>query len=97
MDIGRAEGVGGPGRIEGAPRAARTTPPAHAPGAAPADRVDISPSAHLVSEALSLPPVRADRVEEVRRLLAAGRFETDARLEGALDRFLAENLDIQEE
>jgi hypothetical protein len=93
MDIGRAEGVGGPRRIEGTPRVSRTTPAAPPPGVSPADKVDLSPGAQLVSQALALPAVRLDRVDEVKRLLVSGRFETDVRLQGALDRFLAERLD----
>ena len=95
MDIGRTHGVGGPERIEGPQKAARTTPP-QVPGAPtlPGDKLEISSHAHLVSDALALPQVRLDRVEEVRRLIESGQFDTDQRLEGALDRFLEENPDL---
>ncbi len=90
MDIGRTDGIGGPGRIEGPQRASKPAP-SPTPPADPADRVEVSASSQLISEALSLPPVRAERIDEVRHLLASGQLDTDARLEGALDRFLEEN------
>ncbi len=93
MDIGRTEGVGGPGRIEGPQKNQRITPSAPA-SSSPADRVEITDQARLVSEALALPEVRAERVAEVRKLIQSGRFETDARLEGALQKFLEENRDL---
>jgi len=96
MDIGRTEGVGGPGRVEGPQKLSKVTPPSIPSGSAPADHVDISARAHLTSEALSLPAVRAERVQEVKKLIESGRFETDARLQGALDRFLSENPDAAE-
>ena len=93
MDIGRTEGVGGPGRIDGPQRISKPDPAAYA-SPSPADRVEISPQAKLVSEALSLPSVRTERVEEIRRLIQSGLYETDARLEGALQKFLEENRDL---
>lgn len=93
MDIGRTEGVGGPGRIGEPPRPSSVNPP---PANSPprADRVEISTAAHLLCEALALPPTRAERIEETRRLIAEGRFDTEERLEGALNRFLRENPDL---
>lgn len=93
MDIGRTEGVGGPGRIEGL----RTPPRAESPepsSSRMADRVEISEAARLISEALSLPGVRADRVAEIRSLIQSGKFDTEARLEGAIRKFLEENRDV---
>ena len=93
MDIGRTEGIGGPGRIEG-PRHPSQVDPSALSSPAPADRIEISEHARLVSEALFLPDVRAERVQEMKRLLESGRFDTEARLEGALQRFLEENRDV---
>jgi hypothetical protein len=94
MDIGRTDGVGGPGRIDGPNKIAKTTPPASTPGTTSADKLDLSQKAGMISRALGLPGVRADRVAEVRKLIESGRFDSDARLEGALDRFLIENPDL---
>lgn len=91
MDIGRTDGVGGPGRIEGASRITRITPVNTTQGASSADKVDLSVKAGMVSKAMSLPQVRLDRVGEIKKLVQMGTFETDARLEGALKRFMAEN------
>lgn len=96
MDIGRTEGVGGTGRIEGPQRMSKPPASSPTPGAGPADRADLSAQSQLISEALGLPAVRAERIDEVRRLLASGELDSDARLEGAIDRFLAENRDLLE-
>jgi len=95
MDIGRTDGVGGAGRIEGPQRPHKIMPPAYTQKTGPTDRVDISAQAHLVSEALSLPASRTERIEEVRQLIESGRFDTPERLEGALTRFLEENPDLR--
>lgn len=93
MDIGRTEGIGGPGKIEGSQPAHKVTPPQPAPPPA-ADRVEISEHAQLVSDALSLPKVRTGRIEEIRRLIQAGLYENDVRLQGAIQKFLEENRDL---
>ena len=54
------------------------------------DQLDISQEADLVSRANSLPDVRADRVAELRAQIASGAYETDAKLDVALDRLLDE-------
>lgn len=97
MDLGNMSGVGGAGRIEGPQPAARIKPPASPALSPSSDQVSISPHARITSDALSLPAIRADRVEEVRNLIQAGRFENDARLGAALDGFLAENPDALDE
>ena len=97
MDIGKTEGVGGAGRIDGPQRIGKITPPPAHSVAGANDKLDISSHAKITSDALALPKVRSERVEEVRNLLRSGRFETDARLNQALDRFLAENRDTLEE
>ena len=96
MDIGKTEGVGGAGRIEGPHKLGKSTPPASTPSHA-ADKVEFSPQAKITSDALALPSVRADRVAETRNLIQSGRFDTDARLGQALERFLAENGDALDE
>lgn len=94
MDVGRTEGVGGPGRVEGPKQPSKVTPSQIPSTPPPADKVEISESARLVSEALSLPQVRTERVEEIKKLIESGRFETDERLQGAVDQFLEENRDL---
>jgi negative regulator of flagellin synthesis FlgM len=54
------------------------------------DQVDISPEAEFLSLAHSLPDIRQDRVAEIRAQIASGTYETDEKLNVALDRLLDE-------
>ena len=92
MDIGRTDGVGGPGRIDGPNKIARSVPSA-AQGAKSADKVDLTHKASMVSKAMSLPAARAERVAEIKHLIESGQFETNDRLEWSINRFLIENSD----
>lgn len=88
MEIGRTEGVQGPGNVQGPRRPSQvpnTTPKADA-----TDRVEISDAARLVSELSSMPKVREDRIDAIRKMIESGKFDTPERLEGALERFLDE-------
>jgi negative regulator of flagellin synthesis FlgM len=55
-----------------------------------ADQLDISSEANFVSKARDLPENRADRVAEIRQAIAEGTYETDEKLNVALDRLLDE-------
>ncbi len=89
MDIGRLDGVSGPGRIEGRKlEGAQPLPPAATPRVP--DKAELSGAAQLASQVLALPDVRSEKVTEFRRLIAAGLYQTDERLLGALDKFRAE-------
>ena len=94
MDIGKTDGVGGPGRIHGPNKIARLTSPTAPSVASSADKVQLSRKAEMVSKALSMPQVRMERVADVKKLIESGRFDTDTRLEGALKKFVAENPDL---
>jgi len=89
MDIGRTDGVQGPGRIEGRKversQAASTPPAARVP-----DRAELSEVGRLVAEAMSLPEVRLERIAEFKKLIESGSYQTDERLAGAFDKFRAE-------
>jgi anti-sigma28 factor (negative regulator of flagellin synthesis) len=93
MDIGRTDGVGGPGRIDGPNKIQRSMPSAAPSGAKSADKVSLSLKASMVSKAMSLPAARSERVAEIKMLIESGKFETDNRLEWAINRFLIENSD----
>ena len=95
MDIGRTDGIVGPGRIDGVQRVNRIAKAYGAAGPAASDKVNISAEAGLISKALAMPDVRLERIQEVKKLVESGKFETDARLSGAIGRFLVENPDIQ--
>ncbi len=54
------------------------------------DQLDISPEADLASRISGMPEMRMDRVAEIRAQIASGAYETDAKLDAALDRLLDE-------
>lgn len=54
------------------------------------DQLDISPEASFVSQARELPDIRADRVASLRAAIATGAYETDDKLNVALDRLFDE-------
>ena len=68
--------------------------PAQAPSTTPTsfgvDQLDISPEADLVAQVHDLPEIREDRVAQIKAQIAAGTYETDAKLDVALSRLLDE-------
>ncbi len=86
----------GPAHLHGpqaiaAPHHSRSSAPAlGAPTSFSADEVNISDAGRLVDLASQLPEVRADRVRDLRSAIASGKYDTEARLSAALDRFLDE-------
>ena len=56
----------------------------------PRDQVEISPLGQMLDGISRLPEIRHERVEEVRRQIAAGVYETPEKLELALDRLMDE-------
>ncbi|MGD0382312.1 MAG: flagellar biosynthesis anti-sigma factor FlgM [Thermoguttaceae bacterium] len=76
----------------GAPHNVRNTPP-------PAktentttihDSVEISDAARMVEQTRDIPDIRQDRVNSIRQQIAAGTYETEAKLNAAVDRLLDE-------
>lgn len=59
-------------------------------GSQVSDQLDLSPSATFVDQARNLPDVRLDRVQQLRAAIAEGSYETDQKLNAALDRLLDE-------
>lgn len=89
VDIGPTGGVTGPGRIDRPPRVNRVPPSEPVEPSNPAeDRVEISEQARLLSELSGFPRVRQDRVDQLRREVESGRYETPEKLKAALGRFL---------
>jgi negative regulator of flagellin synthesis FlgM len=58
--------------------------------AAPVDQLDISPEADLVSRVREIPDIRSDRVAELREAIQSGNYETEAKLNLAVDRLFDE-------
>lgn len=54
------------------------------------DQLDISPEAQLISQTREVPGIRADRVAAIRAEIQNGTYETDEKLNVALDRLLDE-------
>jgi len=70
-------------------RAADASPPAS--GAGPIrDELDLSDAASLIDRIAELPDIRADRVAQLRQEIASGRYESDDKLDLALERLLDE-------
>ena len=78
--VERVPGVGPAGPAKGAPK-----PP---PASQPVDQVQISLEARLKSLLAKVPDVRQDLIDRVRAEIAAGTYETDEKLDIALDRLL---------
>jgi negative regulator of flagellin synthesis FlgM len=56
----------------------------------PRDHVQISPLGQMLDGIERLPEIRHEKVEEIRRQIAAGTYETPEKLELALDRLFDE-------
>jgi len=50
----------------------------------------------MIAELTSMPKVRQDRIEAVKKLVESGQFDTKERLAGAIDNLLRENPGIGE-
>lgn len=82
-------------QIIGAPHTNRTSKPEAANPAAPiSDELQISPAAqeaaHLVEQIGQIPDIRQDRVDEIRAQIDAGTYETDEKIQTAVERLLDE-------
>lgn len=87
MEVGRTQGTSGAGgvhRVNKSGKPADAAPVAEQKG----DKVEISESARYLSQVLNMAPERSERIEEIRRLIDDGRYETPEKLKAAIDRFL---------
>ena len=78
----------------GAPRPVPPAAPSKAskaqPSSQPRDTVEISPEAQIRSHLADMPAERADLVARVRAEIEAGTYETDEKLNIAIDRLMDE-------
>ena len=79
----------------GAPHTNRNVKPEAANPTAPiSDELQISPAAeeasHLVDQVKQIPDIRQDRVSEIQAQIAAGTYETDEKIQIAVERLLDE-------
>ncbi len=74
-----------------APHRSYSSQPAAAPSSVyGADELQISSEADMVSRVREMPDIRADKVASIKAQIAAGTYETDAKLEAAMSRLFDE-------
>ncbi|QDU99154.1 flagellar biosynthesis anti-sigma factor FlgM [Lignipirellula cremea] len=54
------------------------------------DQLDLSPAASFISQVREVPDIRQDRVDSIRAAIANGDYETDDKIDMALENLLAE-------
>jgi negative regulator of flagellin synthesis FlgM len=85
----------GPSHVHGAqaisaPHASRSGATAAPRSASPTDEVQISSVGQYLDQISQLPDIRSGRVEQIRQQIAQGSYDSDEKLELALDRLLKE-------
>jgi negative regulator of flagellin synthesis FlgM len=82
--------IHGPQSI-GPPHGMRGVPPSALPEkTSAADSVEISDAARMLDQARDIPEVRQDRIDAIRNEIAAGTYETEEKLNIAIERLLDE-------
>ena len=91
MEIHGPGGLGGPSPVS-QPRPVQQPhdPGSPAPLPREADEVEISEMGRLLDDLSGLPEIRRERVDEVRRAIEAGTYETSEKLDVAVERLLDE-------
>lgn len=89
MEIHGPGGVSGPNRID------LHRVQAQRPGEVDAsrqvrDRAEISEEARLLSRLAEVPDIRVDKINEIKQLIASGRYETVERVQKAVEQILEE-------
>jgi negative regulator of flagellin synthesis FlgM len=90
MNISGPYRVHGPHALQGPHMTRPPAPASNSEAAQGADQVEISPAAEAAIRASDSGDIRTALVERVRGELAAGIYETPAKLDAALDRLLDE-------
>ncbi len=86
----------GPAHLHGAqpvnsPHTSRALEPSSRPDTGPIqDEVDISDAARLTDQVRQIPEIRQQRVDAIRAQIAEGTYETEEKLEVAVERLLDE-------
>jgi flagellar biosynthesis anti-sigma factor FlgM len=89
MEIQGPSGLSGPSRTEAQRVAAQETVKS-GDAAHVSDRVEISEQARLLEKLSQVPAIRAEKVQELQRLIESGEYETAERISGAIDKLLEE-------
>lgn len=90
MQIHGSYQVHGPQAISSPHHGSRVGQTAQPRGLAQVDQVDISPAASFVAQTRELPAIREERVAAIRAQIEAGVYETDDKLDGAINALLDE-------
>ena len=88
MNISSAEGISGPGQIQPVPGAGRQVP--SRPVAPKGDRVEVSDIARFRQALAKVPEIRLEKVQAIREAIERGDYETEEKLEIAVERLLKE-------
>lgn len=93
-DIAAIVGLGA-GRLDSSAEVVSRAPTRPSPGRAerPSDRVELSDRARLLNKLANLPPVRQDLIDQAKREIENGTYDTPGRMDGAIDH-LADDLDL---
>jgi len=89
MEIQNTGGINGPDPIQPARISPRKLTPPSTPSPS-ADSAEISAPARFLALLRDVPPVRQEKVDALRALIASGEYETPQRIAGAVDRILEE-------
>ena len=89
MEIHGPGGISGPERPEVKPTEAQGSDK-ETPSGEVTDEINISEQAQLLEKLSQVPAVRMEKVEELKRLIEAGEYETPERIEGAARKLLEE-------
>ena len=90
MQIQGSAYVHGPQALNSLHRTQSSQPAAPNSSSTGVDQVDISHEADLASRVRDLPEIRTERVAEIRAAIESGEYETDEKIDIALDRLLDE-------
>ncbi len=90
MNVSGAYRIHGPHTLQGPHSPRPAAPTTSTPAARGADQVEISAAAEAAAQVSETGEIRADLVTRIRSEIAAGTYETPAKLDAALDRLLDE-------
>ena len=89
MEINTTGGITGPDPIQ-PQRTPANRIRAYSDSSPAADRAEISDHARFLSHLREVPPIRKEKVEELKSLIASGNYETPGRIAGAVEKLLEE-------
>jgi len=88
MDISSTGGISGPDSVE--PKRIHAVPIRPQSLKDSSDSVEISDHARFLAKLRDVPPVRREKIEALRELIASGKYETPERIAVAVTKLLEE-------